>query len=171
MDLQSATQIAEEYVARLACDEVELVLFPRKAIERDFGWVFFYGPSDSSIAVAGNAPFIVDRKDGAIHVTGTAFPLEQYLESYARVGRTYPFAVAEQLVILDGRKPGIQKVSLTELIRKSTKKGLAEAKSCTDEVLTGRPVALTFLTAADADAFCSDAQMLGVSSKREVRFR
>jgi hypothetical protein len=76
----------------------------RDTIERDFGWVFFYGLSDSSIKVAGNSPFIVDRKEGAIHVTGTAFPLERYLESYDRVGWTYPFAVAEHLVILDGWK-------------------------------------------------------------------
>ena len=171
MDLQGATRIAEEYVARLACGDVELILFPRNTIERDFGWVFFYGPRDSSIMVAGNAPFIIDRREGAIHVTGTAFPVERYLESYARVGRTYPFAVGEYLVILDGWKPGMQKVALTKLIRTSTEKDLAEAKSCSDEVLAGKPVALTFPTAAAADAFCAGAQLLGVSSRRETRFQ
>lgn len=171
MDLHTATRIAEEYVARKSGDEVQFVLFPSHTIEREFGWVFFYGPSDSSIKVAGNAPFIVDRKEGAIHVTGTAFPVERYLESYDRVGRTYPFAVAEYLVILDGWKPGMQKASLTKLIRSSASKGLAEAKFCTDEVLAGRPVALTFSTAADADAFCADARQLGASSKRETRFQ
>lgn len=171
MDLQTATRIAEEYVARLAGDELQLVLYPSQTIERDFGWVFFYGLSDSSITVAGNAPIIVDRKEGAIHLTGTAFPLERYLESYDRVGRTYPFAVAEHLVTLDGWKPGMGKVSLAKLIQSSANKGLAEAKFCTDEVLAGRPVTLTFSTAADADAFCADAQQLGASSKPETRFQ
>jgi hypothetical protein len=171
MDAQTATRIAEEYVARFASEDVQFVLFPRRTIELDFGWVFFYGPSDSSIRVAGNAPFIVDRKEGAIHVTGTAFPLERYLESYDRVGRTYSFAVAEHLVILDGWKPGMQKLALTKLIRKSADKSLAEAKLCTDEVLAGRPVTLTFSTATDADAFCADAQQLGALSERAARFQ
>ncbi len=120
--------------------------------------------------VAGNAPLIVDRKDGTVHITGTAFPTEQYLESYERVGRTYPFAVAEHLVILEGRKPGILKVELTKLIRANTSKGLPEAKQCTDQVLAGERVELTFATAADADAICTAAQRLGIVSKRETRF-
>lgn len=171
MDLQTATRIADDYVARFAGEGVQFVLFPHDTIERDFGWVFFYGPRDSSIKVAGNAPFIVDRKEGAIHVTGTAFPLERYLESYDRVGRTYPFAVAEHLVIVDGWKPGMQKVLLTKLIHGSAGKGLDEAKFCTDEMVAGRPITLTFSIAAHADAFCADAQQLGASSKRETRFQ
>jgi hypothetical protein len=171
MELDTATQIAEDYVSRLTGDKLRLVLYPRKTIERYFGWVFFYGPSDSSIKVAGNAPFIVDRKDGDIHSTGTAFPVERYLESYDRVGRTYPFAIAEHLVILEGWMPGMLKVSFTKLVHGSAGKSLAGAKYCTDEVLAGKPVALTFATSADADAFCADAQQLGVLSKRETRFR
>ena len=104
-------------------------------------------------------------------MTGTAFPLGRYLESYDRVGWTYPFAVAEHLVILDGRKLGMQKVLLTKLIHSGASKGLAEAKFCTDEILAGRPVTLTFSIAAHGDAFCADAQQLGASSKQETRFQ
>ena len=167
LDFESAIQIAEKFITRF---ELPCVL-RGKPIERDFGWVFFYGPSDPSILVAGNAPIIVNREDGTVHVTGTAFALERYLESYARIGRTYPFAVAEYLVILSGWNPGMQKVALTKLIRNGTGKSLADAKFCTEEVLAGKPVALTFLTEADADAFCADTQLLGASSKRETRFR
>ena len=172
MDLHTATQIAAEFFAQFSCDEFQVVLFPRKTIERDFGWVFFYGPSDPSILVAGNAPLIVDRKNGAVHPTGPGgYPLELYLESYERVGRTYPFSVAEHLVILEGYKTEMLKILLTKLIRANTGKGLAEAKHCTDEVLAGEQVALTFATAANADAFCADAQRLGVSSRRETRYK
>lgn len=107
VDMDLATRIAEEYLARLNAEGTpQLCLFREQTIERDFGWTFFYGPSDSSIIVAGNAPFIVDRKGGSINVTGTAYPTEQYLESYAHVGRAYPFAVPEHAVILEGWKPG-----------------------------------------------------------------
>jgi hypothetical protein len=170
MDLEAATRIAEEYVAQRDGSEVQCILFPNETIEREFGWVFFYGPSDPSIIVAGNAPFIIDRKEGAIHPTGTAYPLEQYLESYDRVERTHPFAANEHLVILNGWKPGMRKILLTKLTNSRANKALVEAKLSTDEVLAGRQVTLTFSTAAEADAFCADAQQLGASSKRETHF-
>jgi hypothetical protein len=172
VDLDLATKIAEEYVGQLKTNgEFQLVLLSGATIEREFGWVFFWGPSDPSIMLAGNAPFIVDRRDGSIHVTGTAYPIEEYMESYSHVGRTYPFAIPEHRVLLTGWKPGILKISLTKAIRSATGKGLAEAKHCTDEVLARRPVALTFPTATAADKFCDDAQQLGAVAKRETQYR
>jgi hypothetical protein len=53
------------------------------------GWVFFYDSQrlrDSqatSDALAGNAPILIDRRDGTIHVTGTGRPVEEYVEEYA----------------------------------------------------------------------------------------
>jgi hypothetical protein len=160
VDSELATRIAIDYVSRLSVDSgTSLILLNERTIERNFGWAFFYGPSDPSMTLAGNAPFIVDRKDGSIHVTGTAYPTEQYLESYSRVGRTYPFAVPEYVVILDGWKPGmpgILKAPLTRLIRSATQNGLAGAKHCTDEVVDGKSVILSFS---------------GASAKFETRFR
>jgi hypothetical protein len=37
--------------------------------------------------IAGNAPFIVGKRDGSIHETGTAEPVEFYLERYERAER------------------------------------------------------------------------------------
>jgi hypothetical protein len=62
--------------------------------EYDFGWVYFYDGSrhvetgNASDAVVGNAPLIVDRGDGKLYITGTAFPVEHYLEEYRRGYRT-----------------------------------------------------------------------------------
>jgi hypothetical protein len=65
-----------------------------KVVEHDFGWLYFY---DSSIhaqtrkltdAVVGNAPLIVDRVDGKLYITGSAHPLEHYLDEYRRGIRT-----------------------------------------------------------------------------------
>ena len=62
--------------------------------EHDFGWVYFY---DSSVHVAtgnpadalvGNAPLIVDRIDGKLYVTGTAHPIDHYLDEYRGGHRT-----------------------------------------------------------------------------------
>jgi hypothetical protein len=172
MDFETATRAAERHIARCEAESgLKLKLFRAQTLERDFGWVFFYGPEDESILVAGNAPIIVDRNSGTIHVTGTAYPVEDYLESYARIGRTYPFAIPEHLVILEGWKPGMLKISLTKAIRAATGMGLAEAKDCTDSVLAEKSVTLAFPCAADADNFCYEAQRLGVLARRLTRYR
>lgn len=171
VDRAVATKIAEEYVAGLSNDELELRLFSEQTIEREFGWVFFYGPRSSSVQLAGNAPFIVERRDGSVHMTGTAHPIEEYLQSYARIGRTYPFAVPEYVVVLTGWKPGMLKISLTKAIRKATGMDLPNAKRCTDDVLARRPVALMFSTPERADEFQGEAEKLGAVVERRTLFR
>jgi hypothetical protein len=62
--------------------------------EHDFGWVYFYDSSkhvntgDMGFALVGNAPLIVDRNDGKLYVTGSAHPIEHYLELHRRGIRT-----------------------------------------------------------------------------------
>jgi hypothetical protein len=66
----------------------ELVLLDDYTLERAFGWVFFYDSKchvetgDFRNAVAGNAPIVVTKTDGQVHVTGTAFPIEHYLQKF-----------------------------------------------------------------------------------------
>jgi hypothetical protein len=66
----------------------ELVLLDQCTIERSFRWVFFYDSKrhnetwDFRDAVAGNAPIVVTKADGCVHVTGTALPLEHYLAKF-----------------------------------------------------------------------------------------
>lgn len=42
----------------------------------------FLETGDFSTQLAGNAPFIIDKDSGELHVFGTAFPLEKYLQDY-----------------------------------------------------------------------------------------
>lgn len=64
--------------------------------EHDFGWVYFYDGSrhvetgEFRYALAGNAPLIVDRSDGQLYTTGTAHPIEHYLDEYRRGIRRRP---------------------------------------------------------------------------------
>ncbi len=61
--------------------------------EHDFGWVFhwctreFLETEDFRYALGGNAPLIVDRHDGKMYSTGTAYALEHYLNRYRRGDR------------------------------------------------------------------------------------
>jgi hypothetical protein len=74
---------------------VEVKLREHETLEKPFGWVFFFNSTafiksgDIRDAVAGNAPFIIDSNDGSIHETGTALPIECYLENYEKYGTPF----------------------------------------------------------------------------------
>jgi hypothetical protein len=66
--------------------QVHLVIV--KESQYEFGWVFCYDnqryvdTGDIEHAIAGNAPLIVDHEEGQIYLTGTAFPLEHFINEY-----------------------------------------------------------------------------------------
>ncbi len=75
-------------------DVLEFALMEDATIEGDFGWVFFWnsraflGSQDDRHALGGNAPIIVSRRDGSLHSTGTARPIDFYIENFRRSGNT-----------------------------------------------------------------------------------
>jgi hypothetical protein len=90
---------ARNLVAALVCGqseplplEDEIVIVDEATIERPWGWVFFYNSKlwlqtrDIRYALAGNAPFLVERESGRVLATGTAYPVERYIENYERHG-------------------------------------------------------------------------------------
>jgi len=91
MTRSEAEQVAQRYVtAQEEASGLELILLNDATIERSFGWVFFYDSkrhNETRIirdAVAGNAPIVVTR-DGSLHETGTAEPLEVYLDKFEQL--------------------------------------------------------------------------------------
>jgi hypothetical protein len=93
--------IDEETAKRLALERIAQsrdiagahpVILDEATIERDWGWVFFYdssghlGSGELSDALAGNAPIIVNKHDGSLHVTGTHKPTIEFIEAYERTG-------------------------------------------------------------------------------------
>lgn len=89
IEKDTAIAKARSFIAGLAVDGGnDLVLLEDKLIERSFGWVFFYqsqrflDTANPLHAILGNAPLIVDRRDGSLHLTGTAQPIEYYIERY-----------------------------------------------------------------------------------------
>src|SRR3989442_721253 len=91
IDKAAAMAIAQAYVARRQGPKTtELVLQEQATMDLPFGWVFFYNTRASlqsdafSASALGNAPFIVDRDDGSIHVTGTARGIGHYIADYER---------------------------------------------------------------------------------------
>jgi hypothetical protein len=86
-----AQRIARDYVkSKEAGAGCELVLLDERTMERDFGWIFFYNSKsyletgEIRHTLAGNTPIVVTRADGKAHLTGTALPVERYLEKFSR---------------------------------------------------------------------------------------
>lgn len=87
---QDAIAAVERELAQLEPlpDGDSWVVYFRRTIERPFGWVFFYGSrlyeqtGELRYAVAGNAPFVVNRGTGAVVSTGTSRSVEQYITEY-----------------------------------------------------------------------------------------
>ncbi len=69
-------------------DRPQHVIVDEHTIERPWGWVFFYNDrryletGSSKYVLFGNAPYIVNRFTGEVKVTGTAYPIEDYLAEY-----------------------------------------------------------------------------------------
>jgi hypothetical protein len=88
MDFRKAASLASAWVDILSDGEARIV--PEATIAKPYGWIFFYQSKafldrgTPSSQFAGHAPIIVDRNTGELRVTGTARPLEHYLEQYER---------------------------------------------------------------------------------------
>lgn len=84
-----ARQLALTYLrSQEAAAGFELMLLDDCTIERAFGWAFFYDSKrhvetgDFRDAIAGNAPIVITKVDGQVHVTGTVLPIESYLRKF-----------------------------------------------------------------------------------------
>lgn len=90
---KQASEVAERYLRELGTNVgLELVLLSEFTLEGAWGWMFFYDSRAFveagilSAALAGNAPVIVSRGDGSLHVTGTAFPPARYIDNFIATG-------------------------------------------------------------------------------------
>ncbi|GAA0561926.1 YrhB domain-containing protein [Chitinophaga japonensis] len=89
--LDDAINIAREYLHSVrVTPPLELELLLDDVIEFEYGWVFFYQSKeylktgDILDALGGNAPIIVNKFDGSLHITGTAHPVEKYISDYVK---------------------------------------------------------------------------------------
>lgn len=82
-----ARRLAEEHLASWSYPEPLVVTGIQ---EFDVGWTFFYNTERHQRTGAftdgllGNSPILVDRRDGSVHTTGTAEPVQHYVDAYTR---------------------------------------------------------------------------------------
>ena len=129
------------------------------------GWVFHYQSKrylesgEIGHAFAGNAPILIDARDGSLHITGTAHPTDYYLRNYQDTGDTG--IEATPAVELKGWREGAQKVEGTKLINRSTSLGLARSKRCIDDALDRVPTIIDMGSFEAASQLATGLQELG----------
>jgi Immunity protein 35 len=91
IEKSEALKIVQEHISKLQEGRsYQLAVMHDRTREEDFGWVFFYNTrqfietGDWQWSLGGNAPLIVDRRTGELHVTGTAYPIEHYIAEYRK---------------------------------------------------------------------------------------
>jgi hypothetical protein len=68
--------------------DLVLEIIDEDTIEKEWGWIFYYDSAahlrsgDIKDAIAGNAPIFVNRSTGELVITGTAWPIDKYIEDY-----------------------------------------------------------------------------------------
>lgn len=87
MDKDAARQLALEHLTEaIPGFEERFTIVDDSTLDADWCWVFFWDSKRAletgsfADAIVGNAPVAVDKESGEVHVTGTAMPVQRYLE-------------------------------------------------------------------------------------------
>jgi hypothetical protein len=152
--LQDAAMLARQYVERhLDRADLRLVLQEEYTTEYSFGWIFFYNSQEfvrtGNVAylVGGNAPLLVERETGRLFVTGTAHPIQTYIDRYLETGD--PHGEVSRRVAFDRETSCPNKLPTIQALRDLAPLGIVEAKALVDESLAGKTV---IIEAPDAEA-------------------
>ncbi|SEC37168.1 hypothetical protein SAMN04489761_2806 [Tenacibaculum sp. MAR_2009_124] len=80
--------VAQKYIEKKAkMTNLPLILYKR-VTKRDYGNIYGYTSKDyfetkeEKYAIAGNAPFLVEKETGRVVNFGTAFQVEEYIKAY-----------------------------------------------------------------------------------------
>jgi len=140
--------------AKIAAVENDYLILDEHTIEEDFGWVIFYSSrkyietGNVEYAIAGNAPYIVDRKTGNVVVTGTAQNVAVYINAYKLTGNPHAEIVAK--IHISGWRLGASAVKAIKIIQGELQLNLNEAKNIIDSVLNNKAQILNCSTEEQA---------------------
>jgi hypothetical protein len=148
----------------------KLVILDEHTIERSWGWVFFWTSQgwrdgDISYALGGNAPFIVDRQTGTMHVTGTADPVEFYIENYELTGD--PHTCPGRRVVISASETGADVIAAVKLLREFSELSVGQAKRALDAVAEGKSFVVQTESSSAAQSLCCKLGPLGFNCHQQ----
>lgn len=91
LSLEQAKKNVEHYLDKISTSiGMELVIIENDTRETNNSFIFIYNSKKFIInghfssALAGNSPLFVDKKNGKIYESGTAHPIEYYIDRYEK---------------------------------------------------------------------------------------
>jgi hypothetical protein len=87
LTLPEARALAESEIKAWAHPEPLVIMGEQ---EFDIGWAFFYNTErycrtgELTDMLVGNSPILIDRRTGEVLATGTAHPIEHYVDGHTR---------------------------------------------------------------------------------------
>ena len=164
---QQAQEIIEQ---RLAGSNPPVLIMPEATIEKDWGWVFFYdskeyleGRGDDGW-LCGNAPYIVERSTGTVYETGTADPIEFYIDNFEATGDPYG-RPGNGIAILSAQESH-DLMAATKLLHRDCALGLMDARKRLQSVIDGDIVELLAADPETAKLLCDQLCDAGFNTTR-----
>lgn len=162
-----ARQRVVEYLDQMmkSDESLDLEILDDLTKEISYGWAFFYqskGFVEEGIqgeALVGNAPLLIDSRDGSLRSTGTACSVEYYIQNFEDTGD--PHIEAIPALVISGWRAGALKISAIRLINKETHLGLAKSKRCVDDALDDISTTIQLSEFAHAERLRSELDVLG----------
>jgi ribosomal protein L7/L12 len=128
-------------------------------------FVAFWAPK-SGAEVAGNAPLLIDLPRKFITSTGTAYPLEYYLQNYAITGDPQVEPIKKirlKSIAWDGNR-----AEAITALKNATTLTLAEAKAAIDSVLAGQSILVSAKDPADIEVVVARLRDSGFDAEVEL---
>lgn len=151
--------------------EIELII--SKIDEHGFGWVFFWSSkkwvedNNFEYALAGNAPFLVERNTGRLITLGTSDSPDNYIARYLKYGD--PHAEPVNAIVLIAVSEGCREIDVVRLIRDHSEYGLAEVMSAIKKCAAGKETVVLIKTTEEAIELADQLCMLGVTARVKLR--
>ncbi|MFN8305885.1 MAG: YrhB domain-containing protein [Ferruginibacter sp.] len=96
INLEQAKAIAKSKLEEIQSKtNYELMLLEDQILSFEFGWVFFYQSADYIATgnqvsmLGGNAPFLVDKYDGNVFLTGTRKDIHEYINIFTEFKKAW----------------------------------------------------------------------------------
>jgi ribosomal protein L7/L12 len=165
MNIDEARRRVEKEVLSSKSD---CALVEANTLEYPHCFVFIYQSKkyietgDFHSMLVGHGPVLVARSDGSVFETGSAFPVEHYVETLKACGD--PYGELTENVKISGWRKGANKVEATKLIRSKSDLGLARAKAVIDDVLDNKESVFSVGTVKDAEETVMALNKLGFNS-------
>jgi len=151
MNLDQARKIFERDVMALKADCVTIEAATRE-FQRCFAFVYqskkFVETGSFTEMLVGQGPVLISRVDGRVFETGSAFPVEHYVEAFEACGD--PFGTPTATVRILAWNEGADKVEAIKLIKAKSALDLSQAKAVVDDVLSHKESVFTTETVQDA---------------------